>query len=259
MPAGSRDYRLYVPGGWKGQRLPLVVMLHGCTQTPEDFAAGTAHERAGRGDRLPRRLSRRSRRVPIPQRCWNWFKPEDQQRGQGEPALIAGITREVMARHAVDPSRVYVAGLSAGGAFAAVMSTAYPDLYAAVGVHSGLACGSARDIPSALAAMRRARPESPRRPARPDHRVPWRQGHHGKPPQRRARRHPGRRPIRGSAAKSSTGGRPAGWRTAGRSCWIGEGRAVVEHWAVEGAGHAWSGGRAEAAIRSRGGRRRAGR
>ncbi|MGJ5133251.1 extracellular catalytic domain type 1 short-chain-length polyhydroxyalkanoate depolymerase [Bradyrhizobium oligotrophicum] len=239
--AGRRSYKLLIPSRAEGRELPLVVMLHGCTQSADDFAAGTRMNFAG---------EEQSCFVVYPEqpnganqsKCWNWFRTGDQQREGGEPSLIAGITRQVMREHAVDPKRVYVAGLSAGGATAAIMAATYPDLYAAAGVHSGLACGAARDLPSALMAMRQgAGHTADRRSVVPT--IVF----HG---DRDATVHPanGDRIVAQSAAafsgtSSVVRGRVPGGHAFTRTLLTeASGKVTSEHWTIHGAAHAWSGG-----------------
>ena len=152
-PHGSRRYRLYVPAATSVRAMPLVVMLHGCTQDADDFAAGTriceAAERHGFMVVLPEQP-----RDANPMGCWNWFEPAHQDAKRGEPAIIAGIVDEVARGERIDRARIVVAGLSAGGAMAATLGATRPDLFSGVAVHSGLPHGSARDTASAFAVMR---------------------------------------------------------------------------------------------------------
>lgn len=250
--AGTRDYKLYIPTSYNGQAVPLVVMLHGCTQSPDDFAAGTGMNRVAEADGFlvaypAQALAANS------SRCWNWFEASHQQRDAGEPSLVAGITREVMAHHNVDPGRVYVAGLSAGGAMAAIVAATYPDLYAAVGVHSGLAPGSAHDLPSALRAMQqggRAR-QSPVHRAVPmilfhgdrDSTVRPRNADHLVEQWTAAATNPH---APGATAPTPTTvhqGQVPGGRSYTRAVYTDHrGQPLVEWWTIHGAGHAWSGG-----------------
>jgi poly(hydroxyalkanoate) depolymerase family esterase len=243
--AGSRKYKLYVPSGYNEQPLPLVVMLHGCTQSPDDFAAGTRMNDLAEEATFLVAYPAQAQTANI-SKCWNWFSPADQQRDQGEPSLLAGITRQIMRDFRVAPGRAYIAGLSAGGAAAAIMGATYPDLYAAIGVHSGLACGAASDVPSAFAAMRQGRSEVGKGNGGAGRVVPTIVFH--------GDRDTTVNPINGdqviaqskAATKLrtavTTGKAPGGLHYTCTVQTDENGQSILEQWVLHGAGHAWSGG-----------------
>jgi poly(hydroxyalkanoate) depolymerase family esterase len=246
--AGSRSYKLYVPSGYDGRPVPVVVMLHGCTQSPDDFAAGTRMNEVAEEQTFLVAYPAQPQSAN-PSKCWNWFSASDQQRDQGEPSLIAGITRQIMRDFSVETGRVYIAGLSAGGAAAAIMGSTYPDLYAAIGVHSGLACGAAKDMPSAFAAMRQGGPQASAGLRR-----------HGSAAVPTIVFHGDRdttvSPVNGDQviAQSKAGadlgatvmrGETPSGVSYSRTVQADEsGRPLLEHWILHGVGHAWSGGSA---------------
>jgi poly(hydroxyalkanoate) depolymerase family esterase len=232
---GARDYKLFVPEGDASVARPLLVMLHGCTQDPDDFALGTRMNElaAQRGVIV---LYPTQTAASNPARCWNWFRPEDQRRGSGEPAAIVDMVRHVSQTYRVDAERVYAAGLSAGGAMAAILAQQYPDVFAAVGVHSGLAPGAASDTTSAFAAMRQGMRDAP---LAGDGRVPVIVMHGDRDttvhPANATRVLAALLPRDSSEDHEDTG-------DAKRTVYRSAGRVVGEAWTLRGTGHAWSGG-----------------
>lgn len=243
--AGSRAYKLYVPGCRADGPRPLVIMLHGCTQSPDDFAAGTGM------NALAEELGFLVAYPEQPMsancsKCWNWFSPEHQQRSVGEPSLIAGITREILRDQAADASRVYIAGLSAGGAAAAVMAALYPDLYAAAGVHSGLPHGAARDLPSAFAAMRQGEGGSSADRAGTVPTIVFHGDQDTTVHPRNGAAVAARSKARGTVSHSvvERGQVPGGHAYTRTLHADPTGSVLCEEWTIHGAGHAWAGGAA---------------
>ena len=245
--AGSRAWRLSLPPATPGVARPLLVMLHGCQQDSADFARGTGMDAlaalAGMAVLYPEQAAGQN-----PQRCWNWFKHNHQQAGRGEPAILADMVHATVQRHGLDARRVCVAGLSAGGAMAAILGAACPGVFAAVGVHSGLPAGAAHDLPSALAAMQGKGPALAQAGAMPPTIVI-----HGDQDGTVAAVN-GQRVLLAAAR-----GLPATVRTlnsGGRRCTVTQHRAAdgtqrAEHWLVDGAGHAWQGGQAGGSFTDR--------
>jgi poly(hydroxyalkanoate) depolymerase family esterase len=249
-PAGSRAYKLYLPPQAlqaPEAPLPLVVMLHGCTQSADDFAAGTRMNRLADEHGFfvvyPEQPASAN-----PSRCWNWFRTQDQRRTGGEPEIMAGIVQAVQAEHAVAKGRVYVAGLSAGAAMALVLGETHPEIFSAVGVHSGLPYGAASDIPTAMAAMKGRSSVAPTGQARQavptivfhgdrDHTVQHRNGEHVV--QHAVALHAAQGPLTARTEAGVSGGGRRYQRTTHANA---AGHTQVETWTLHGAGHAWSGG-----------------
>ena len=287
--AGTRAYKVYVPaaaaavaaavvadagagaGAVSSAPPAMMVMLHGCTQSADDFAAGTQMNRLADAHGFVVVYPEQAAEANS-SKCWNWFKPQDQRRDAGEPSLIAGIVREVAQAHGTDPGRIFVAGLSAGAAMALVLGETYPELFAGVGAHSGLPYGSANDIPSALAAMKGGRSgmpglkgmpaaaSTPRRKA--SHAVPVivfhgdrdhtvQQNNGMQIVQQAQEAHAAQAAHAGAAPLhviTQQGVAPGGRRFSRTVHANAAGQACIECWTLHGAGHAWSGGHASGSF-----------
>jgi poly(hydroxyalkanoate) depolymerase family esterase len=247
--ADTYPYRLYTPPATAvdasaDKRMPLVVLLHGCKQDALDFSNGTAMNALADEHHAmvlyPEQITRANA-----MRCWNWFEPGHQQANRGEPGMIAALTQSILQKHGADPERVYIAGLSAGGAMAAVMADLYPDIFAAVGVHSGLAAGAANDVMSAFGAMRSGAKGS-KQPTLPtiifhgtaDKTVHPDNSQHITEAALAGLKAAGLQLVKTASSNSHNGGEKIErlvYSTA-------DGTPYIENWRIDGGAHAWSGG-----------------
>jgi poly(hydroxyalkanoate) depolymerase family esterase len=266
--AGSLAYKVYIPAGHPDAPRAMMVMLHGCTQSADDFAAGTQMNRLADEHGFlvvyPEQAA-----TTNPSKCWNWFRPQDQLRGAGEPSLIAGIVLAVAHQHGADLRRIFVAGMSAGGAMAVVLGETYPELFAGVGVHSGMPYGSAHDIPSALVAMKGGRRglSGAKRTGDESLVPPMKTGQalplivfHGDRDHTVQQKNGAQIVQQAQEAHNATGedrmlrvsmqnGIAAGGRHFSRAVYTdAQGQARIENWTLHGAGHAWSGGHASGSF-----------
>ena len=252
--AGARRYKLYLPASQPERPLGLIVMLHGCHQSPDDFAVGTHMNQLAEKHGLAIAYPAQTRQNNASS-CWNWFRPADQARGSGEPAILAALTRKLMRELRVDRGSTFVAGLSAGGAMAAILVDEYPEIFAGAGIHSGLARGAAEGVISAMATMRgggsgqqtiaqisdpvrriifQGDSDSTVHPSNAENIVTAVLGANASPTQVVSRSVRGRAYIKSTYAASA-------------------GKGALELWVVTGAGHAWSGGRKAGSYTDRAG------
>ncbi|KIN63754.1 Poly(3-hydroxyalkanoate) depolymerase C [Sulfitobacter noctilucicola] len=242
--AGTREYLVHVPAG---RAEGVLLMLHGCTQTPEDFATGTGIVNAAVGAGFAVVLPAQSRGDNA-QSCWNWFSGADQKRGSGEPAILAGLTAGIAKAHGVPQAKCFVAGLSAGGAMAVILGETYPDVFGGVGVHSGLPYGCARGVNEAFAAMGGS---ATRRTAKSDGEMVPTIIFHGTS-DATVKMSNGEQivddalnRVKGPQTQIVTEGTTAGRAFTAMTSLDARGRPVAEYWQIEGLGHAWSGGNAK--------------
>lgn len=242
---GSRPYRVYVPASLDGRPRGLVMMLHGCKQNPNDFAVGTRMNEKAEAAGLVVVYPEQTRHANA-MACWNWFSPGNQARGSGEPGILAALALAIANEFDVPRDRLFVAGLSAGGAMTSILTETYPDVFAAGGIHSGLPAESASDVPSAFAAMSGAPYPGRRQLAARDRGGARLIVFHGTEDRTV---HPANgeaialNRLGGAAPASRTRTRGPDGREYTRIVQPGpDGVPELEHWTVHGAGHAWSGG-----------------